>query len=84
MIPSGSTRFHGIYPSTVMPMRADFMPDWDAYARHTADCVLRPGVNGVLCNGHAGENFFLSPDEKRCAVDRQRCSARAENEHRKR
>jgi 4-hydroxy-tetrahydrodipicolinate synthase len=69
MIPSGITRFHGIYPSTVMPMRADFLPDWDAYARHTADCVLRPGIAGVLCNGHAGENFVLSLDEKRCAVE---------------
>ena len=42
-------------------MRADFAPDWDAYARHTADCVLQPGIVGVLCNGHAGENFVDHP-----------------------
>jgi 4-hydroxy-tetrahydrodipicolinate synthase len=30
---------------------------------------LRPGIAGVLCNGHAGENFVLSLDEKRCAVE---------------
>jgi len=30
---------------------------------------LRPGIAGVLCNGHAGENFVLSPDEKRRAVE---------------
>ena len=70
MIPAGPTRFHGIYPSTVLPMRgADFAPDWEAYARHTAHCVLRPGIAGVLMNGHAGENFVLSRAEKRRAVE---------------
>jgi len=60
--------FHGIYPSTVLPMRADFAPDWDAYATHTAHCVLRPGMRGVLINGHAGENFVITREEKRRAV----------------
>ncbi|WP_237217328.1 dihydrodipicolinate synthase family protein [Falsiroseomonas oryziterrae] len=70
MIPDGPTRFHGIYPSTVLPMRgADFAPDWDAYARHTAHCLLRPGIAGVLMNGHAGENFVISRAEKRRAVE---------------
>ena len=69
MIPEGAARFHGIYPSTVLPMRADFAPDWDAYARHTAHCVQRDGIVGVLINGHAGENFVLSRAEKRRAVE---------------
>ncbi|PWS37101.1 dihydrodipicolinate synthase family protein [Falsiroseomonas bella] len=70
MIPKGPTRFHGIYPSTVLPMtRENFAPDWEAYARHTAHCVLRPGIAGVLMNGHAGENFLLSRAEKRRAVE---------------
>ncbi len=68
MIPNTPTPFHGIYPSTVLPMRADFSADWDAYARHTADCVLRPGIVGVLCNGHAGENFVITRAEKHRAV----------------
>lgn len=63
------TRFHGIYPSTVLPMHADFSPDWDAYASHTAHCVLREGMTGVLINGHAGENFVLTRAEKRRAVE---------------
>jgi 4-hydroxy-tetrahydrodipicolinate synthase len=50
-------------------MRADFAPDWEAYARHTAHCVLRPGIAGVLMNGHAGENFVLARDEKKRAVE---------------
>jgi 4-hydroxy-tetrahydrodipicolinate synthase len=70
MIPDGPDRFHGIYPSTVLPMiGGDYAPDWDAYARHTAHCVLRPGIAGVLMNGHAGENFLLDRAEKRRAVE---------------
>lgn len=63
------THFHGIYPSTVLPMRADFAPDWDAYAAHTAHCVMRPGIRGVLINGHAGENYVITRAEKRRAVE---------------
>lgn len=62
------TEWGGIYPSTILPMRADFSPDWDAYAAHTAACGLFPGIAGVLCNGHAGENTVLTPAEKRRAV----------------
>jgi len=61
--------FHGIYPSTVLPMHADYSVDWESYARHTAHCVLRDGMAGVLINGHAGENFCMSRDEKRRAVE---------------
>jgi len=68
MIRVGPARWHGIYPSTVLPMRPDFAPDWDAYAAHTAACGLHPGIAGVLCNGHAGENFVISAVEKRRAV----------------
>jgi len=68
VIPRNATPWHGIYPSTVLPMRPDFAPDWDAYAAHTAACGLYPGIAGVLCNGHAGENFVLSNEEKRRAV----------------
>jgi 4-hydroxy-tetrahydrodipicolinate synthase len=50
-------------------MGPDFVPDWQAYAAHTAHCVLRPGITGVLMNGHAGENFVLSRAEKRRAVE---------------
>lgn len=68
MIPDGPTPWHGVYPSTVMPMRGDSSPDWDAYAAHTAACGLHPGIAGVLCNGHAGENTVLAAEEKRRAV----------------
>lgn len=69
MIPGGPACWHGIYPSTVLPMRPDFSPDWDAYAAHTAACGGHPGIAGVLCNGHAGENAVLTAAEKRRAVE---------------
>lgn len=69
MIPDGAERFHGIYPSTVLPLRPDFSPDWEAYAKHTAHCVLREGIAGVLMNGNAGENFVISRAEKKRAVE---------------
>lgn len=62
-------KFHGIYPSTVLPMRANFSPDWEAYAVHTSHCVMRPGIRGVLINGHAGENYVISRAEKSRAVE---------------
>ena len=68
------TRFHGIYPSTVLPMRADFSPDWEAYAKHTAHCVMRLGIRGVLINGHAGENYVITRAEKRRAVEVSRAT----------
>jgi 4-hydroxy-tetrahydrodipicolinate synthase len=69
--------FHGIYPSTVLPMRADFSPDWEAYAVHTAHCVMRPGIRGVLINGHAGENYVISRAEKARAVEVTRATVDA-------
>ena len=71
------TRFHGIYPSTVLPMRADFSLDWEAYAKHTAHCVMRPGIRGVLINGHAGENYVITRAEKRRAVEVTRATLNA-------
>ena len=71
------TRFHGIYPSTVLPMRADFAPDWEAYEKHTAHCVMRPGIHGVLINGHAGENYVITRAEKRRAVEVTRATVDA-------
>ena len=68
MIPAGADRWHGIYPSTILPMDAGGAPDWDSYAAHTAACGLYAGIAGILCNGHAGENFVLTPAEKRRAV----------------
>ena len=69
MIPKRENPFHGIYASVVCPMRPDFSIDETALARHTADVIAVSGIVGVLCNGHSGENFVLTREEKRRVVE---------------
>lgn len=65
MRPTTPEGWDGIYPSTVTPLGPDLALDEEALARHTAAVTVPAGIVGVLCNGHAGENVFLSRDEKR-------------------
>jgi 4-hydroxy-tetrahydrodipicolinate synthase len=69
MIPNRPNPFHGIYAATVCPMRPDFSIDEDSLARHVAETAATPGIVGVLCNGHAGENFVLTREEKRRVLE---------------
>lgn len=64
MIPDRPHPWHGIYPAILTPMRADFSIDDAAMAKHAAE-VLVDGITGVMCNGHAGENYMTSREEKR-------------------
>lgn len=63
------TRVGGIHASTIVPMRADFSIDEEALARHLVSTTTVPGIRGLLVNGHAGENFVLTRDEKRRVVE---------------
>ena len=65
MIPTGPDPFHGIYPATLCPFDRDFAIDEATLARHVASMAEVPGNVGILCNGHAGENFLLSRAEAR-------------------
>ena len=69
MIPTGDRPFNGIYPATICPFKADHSVDEEALARHFATMLEVPGIVGILCNGHAGENFLLSREEKRRNVE---------------
>ena len=62
-------RLRGIHASTIVPMKPDFSIDEDALAAHIARVTAVPGINGLLVNGHAGENFVLSLSEKRRVVE---------------
>jgi 4-hydroxy-tetrahydrodipicolinate synthase len=59
----------GIHAATIVPLRADFGIDEEALAAHIAWVSGRPGIRGLLVNGHAGENFVLSAEEKRRVVE---------------
>jgi 4-hydroxy-tetrahydrodipicolinate synthase len=72
------TDYRGIYPSTICPLRADFALDESALAEHTRSLARVDGIRGILCNGHAGENFVTTRDEQRRVVAVTRASIRAD------
>src|SRR5215203_4945739 len=59
----------GIHAATIVPFRANYSIDEDALAEHIAWVSHRPGIRGLLVNGHAGENFVLDRAEKRRVVE---------------
>ncbi len=61
-------RLRGMHAATIVPMTADFRIDEAALARHIAEVAGTPGIHGLLVNGHAGENFVLTSEEKRRVV----------------
>ncbi|TSH98797.1 dihydrodipicolinate synthase family protein [Verticiella sediminum] len=78
MIPNRPHPFHGIYAATLCPLQDDGMLDEAALADHLDACMKAPGMHGLLVNGHAGENFTLSREEKRrvTAIAREVCADR--------
>ncbi|WP_314945277.1 dihydrodipicolinate synthase family protein [Bradyrhizobium cosmicum] len=62
-------RLRGIQAATIVPMTRGFEVDEPTLAAHLASVSSVPGINGLLVNGHAGENFVLSLDEKRRVVE---------------
>ncbi|MEP6723369.1 MAG: dihydrodipicolinate synthase family protein [Variovorax sp.] len=65
MIPDRPNAFHGIYAATLCPLLDDGRIDQTTLARHLEANAFVPGMAGLLINGHAGENFMLSREEKR-------------------
>ncbi len=61
-------RLRGMHAATIVPMTPDFRIDETALAAHIAEVAGTPGIHGLLVNGHAGENFVLSSEEKRRVV----------------
>jgi 4-hydroxy-tetrahydrodipicolinate synthase len=65
MIAQRPDAFHGIYAATVCPLLGDGRIDEPTLARHLEANAGVAGMKGLLINGHAGENFMLSREEKR-------------------
>lgn len=69
MIPSRDNPFHGIYVATLTPFREDGRIDEGMLEAHFRRYASVHGITGVLCNGHAGENFLLTQGERRRVVE---------------
>ncbi len=69
MIPDHPQPFRGIYAATICPLLDDGRIDETTLARHLHDCAFVPGMAGLLINGHAGENFTLSREDKRRVIE---------------
>lgn len=69
LIPSSERPFDGVYASTICPLLPDFRLDEEGVTRHALAVTRGTGLVGVLCNGHAGENYLLSRDQKRALTE---------------
>jgi 4-hydroxy-tetrahydrodipicolinate synthase len=69
MSPADTAAFHGIYPSTLCPFKPDYTIDEPTLAAHISAVAAVPGIVGILCNGHAGENFLLSRAEQKRVIE---------------
>jgi 4-hydroxy-tetrahydrodipicolinate synthase len=65
MIPQHAHPYRGIYAATLTPLDAAGHIDEARLAQHFAALAEVDGIVGVLCNGHAGESFLLSREERR-------------------
>jgi 4-hydroxy-tetrahydrodipicolinate synthase len=60
-----AARLAGIHAATIVPLRPDFSLDEAGLAEHVRTVAHHDGIQGLLINGHAGENFLLTRAEKR-------------------
>ena len=61
--------FKGVIPATVLPFKENYEID-EAYLRKFVRYLTGiPGVEGVLCNGHAGEIVSLTRAERKRVVE---------------
>lgn len=80
MTPSHDALPNGIYAATLCPLDAHGRHlDEPALASHMETLSAVDGIAGLLINGHAGENFALSREDKRRVLDiaREVCGDRS-------
>lgn len=65
-----ATDLSGVNPANVVPMTEDGSAiDEESLERHIEELVAVDGVNGIVTNGHAGEAYALSPEERARVVE---------------
>jgi len=71
-----STTISGVIPSVLVPFMADQEVHEQGLYEFSADLADRDGVDGLLCNGHAGERDALSTEERATVVETVASAAR--------
>lgn len=66
---ASESEFRGVFAATLTPFTTDGALDEPLLADHLRRVAAIPGLRGVLCNGHAGENHLLAPAEARLVVE---------------
>ncbi len=61
--------FHGVYAATLTPFDADGEIDAALLEAHFRQVGAVAGLVGILCNGHAGENYLLTREETHRVAD---------------
>jgi 4-hydroxy-tetrahydrodipicolinate synthase len=54
----------GVFPATLCPFNTDESIDEPGLRAYFAWLCQKPGLKGLVCNGHTGEIMALSPDER--------------------
>jgi 4-hydroxy-tetrahydrodipicolinate synthase len=65
----------GIIPATILPMTADYQPDFDAYQRYL-EWILDQGPVALAVNMDTGEGPQLSPAERVRVIEKTRAIVR--------
>lgn len=73
-VAQAAARLTGVHAATIAPLRPDLSLDETALAAHIAFVAGHDGIDGLLINGHAGENFLLTREEKRRVVEISRAA----------
>lgn len=58
-------RVSGLLPAIIVPFRPDYSIDEEALTRFVHWILSKPGIGGIVCNGHAGEVSSLSRKERK-------------------
>jgi 4-hydroxy-tetrahydrodipicolinate synthase len=58
------TNFHGLIPAMAVPLKEDYSVDAAELARFSRWLAGRPGIVGMMTNGHTGEVFSFTPRER--------------------
>ncbi len=60
---------HGVIPATLLPFQENQSIDEEGYRKHLAELAEYDAIHGVLSNGHAGESYALTPEERARVVE---------------